>query len=117
MAKGYEDSGDKFLTPAKATKAPSHREYPLRGPEARDVAIRRLAYRDIKMPSEYEIWKEFRRFPEVLAAYEGPAGDEAQLEFEERFQYEREQAERRVYGRRLSHMERGSSAADGSPWK
>jgi hypothetical protein len=50
----------------------SNQEYPVARHRARDVAIRRLAYRDIHDPSEEMIRLEFQQFPEVLGPYVPP---------------------------------------------
>lgn len=83
---------------SKPTKAKVERAYPVRSEEARDVALRRLSYRDCKFPIEFEIWQEFRQFPEVLGAYQGAATAAEQAAFEDRYRWNREQHERRIYG-------------------
>jgi hypothetical protein len=97
MAHSFED-GEK-REKVKPTKAQPDREYPVKPHEARDVAIRRLQYRDVKTPGEWAIWLEFRLFPDVLGRYVGNATPLEQHEFEDRYRYIVEQRERRAYGR------------------
>lgn len=94
-----------------ASPMPRVKDYPLHGGEARDAAIRRLSYRGVKAPIEYEIWQEFHQFPEVLGAYVTPSGGiatvEQEAEFQWRFDWNRQERERRIYGRVLTPVERG----------
>lgn len=121
MSKSFDDTNPSAST-VKATRAQGERKYPVEPREARDVAVRRILYRDDRRPApnpcEYQIWLEFIQFPEVLGRYQPPPGYSIAdtHDFIERWVKQIEASDSRLYCKVRTDTQAQISALRGMLW-